>query len=343
MNTNTDFAKQLSKFLSEYLPHERNMSPNTILSYKDTFVQFISYMRDKRKVRLEKLTLDKITKEAVLGFLAWVQDERNCGIATRNYRLAAIHSFILYLQYEDIMRLDEWHKILSIKAMKVEKKSINYLTVDAMKLLLEQPDTATSKGRRNLALLALMYDTGARVQEMIDLTPESIYIASTPYTIRLLGKGRKFRVLPLMEEQVTLLKRYMEENNLMEERRLKHPLFFNNRGEKLTRPGIAYILKTYIEMVRMVRPDLIPDSVSCHSLRHSKAMHLLQAGVNLVYIRDILGHCSVQTTDVYARADSKQKREALENSYNNLIPESDKIRQWEKDQNLLEWLNGFRK
>ncbi|KAA6320282.1 Tyrosine recombinase XerC [termite gut metagenome] len=159
MKTNTDFAKLLSKFLSRYLPHERNMSPNTILSYRDTFVQFISYMRGEQKIRIEKLTLDKITKDAVLGFLAWVQNERNCGIATRNYRLAAIHSFILYLQYEDIVHLSQWQKILSIKAMKSEEKSINYLTVDALKLLLQQPDTTTSKGRRNLALLALMYDT----------------------------------------------------------------------------------------------------------------------------------------------------------------------------------------
>jgi site-specific recombinase XerD len=116
-------------------------------------------MRDEQKIRIEKLTLDKITKDAVLGFLAWVQNERNCGIATRNYRLAAIHSFILYLQYEDIVHLSQWQKILSIKAMKSEEKSINYLTVDALKLLLQQPDTTTSKGRRNLALLALMYDT----------------------------------------------------------------------------------------------------------------------------------------------------------------------------------------
>jgi site-specific recombinase XerD len=343
MKTDTDFAKLLSKFLSGYLPHERNMSPNTILSYRDTFVQFISYMRDEQKIRIEKLTLDKITKDTVLGFLAWVQHERNCGIATRNYRLAAIHSFILYLQYEDIVRLDQWQKILSIKAMKSEEKSINYLTVDALKLLLQQPDTTTSKGRRNLALLALMYDTGARVQEVIDLTPGSIYIASAPYTIRLLGKGQKYRIVPLMEEQVTLLKRYMEENNLLEECRLKHPLFFNNRGEKLTRAGVTFILKTYIKMARVHDPCLIPESVSCHSLRHSKAMHLLQAGVNLVYIRDILGHCSIQTTDVYARADSKQKREALEKAYTNLLPESDKNCQWEKNQNLLEWLKGFRK
>lgn len=343
MKTNTDFAKYISKFLSGYLPHNRNVSPNTIISYRDTFVQFINYMMVKQKINIERLTLDKITKENVINFLEWIQNERKCGIATRNYRLAAIHSFISYIQYEDISRLVQWQSILSIKAMKTEKKSINYLSVEAIKLLLEQPDTTTSKGRRNLALLALMYDTGARVQEIIDLTPESIYISSYPYTIRLLGKGRKFRIVPLMEEQVSLLKRYMEENNLLEESRSKNPLFFNNRYEKLTRAGVTYVLKTYVEMARIAKPDFIPEVVSCHSLRHSKAMHLLRAGVNLVYIRDILGHCSIQTTDIYARADSKQKREALEKSYSNMLPLSGQNKEWERDNNLLEWLKNFRK
>ena len=342
MITNTDFAKWLGKFLSEYLPHERNLSPNTILSYRDTFVQFLEYMKSVHLIKIEKITLDVITKDIVLGFLSWVQEKRNCGIATRNYRLAAIHSFIQYLQYEDIMRLEQWQKILSIKSMKAEKKSISYLSTDAIKLLFEQPDITTRGGRRNLSLLALMYDTGARVQEIIDLTPGSLNMASSPYSIRLFGKGRKYRIVPLMDEQVQLLKRYIEENDLMENYRLKHPLFFNNRGNKLTRSGVAYILKSYVEMAKTVNPELIPESVSCHSLRHSKAMHLLQAGVNLVYIRDILGHTSIQTTDVYARADSKQKREALESSYVNLVPESENTRQWEKDRNLLEWLKGFR-
>jgi integrase/recombinase XerD len=341
MNTGTDFAKHLSKFLSEYLPYERNMSPNTVASYRDTFVQFIGYMKDVQKIRVEQLALDMVTRQRVLDFLSWVQKERGCGIATRNYRLAAIHSFISYLQYEEIHHLDEWQKILSIKAMKDEKKSINYLTTEGIKLLLEQPDMTTRNGRRNLALLALMYDTGARVQEIIDLTPESLKIESKPYTIRLFGKGRKSRVVPLMEEQIVLLKRYMEEYHLFENYKLKHPLFFNSRNERLTRAGVTYILKTYATMARQVNQELIPGNISCHSLRHSYAMHLLQAGVNIVYIRDLLGHVSIQTTDIYARADSKQKREALERAYTDIVPEKAKKREWEKNQDLLDWLKAL--
>ena len=284
MNTNTDFAKYISKFLSEYLPHQRNMSAHTVASYRDAFMQFIHYMKDVQGVKVEKLTLEKLTGECVLGFLSWVQHVRGCGVATRNYRLAAIHSFISYLQYEEIEHLEQWQKILSIKAMKSERKAINYLTTEGIRALLEQPDTNTPGGRRNLALLSLMYDTGARVQEIIDLTPESLRIESKPNTIRLLGKGRKARIVPLLDEQVCILRRYMKENNLLENNRLKHSLFFNVRGEKLTRAGVTYILKTYVHLARKLNPEVIPEVISCHSLRHSKAMHLLQAGVNIVYV-----------------------------------------------------------
>lgn len=341
MNTGTDFAKYLSKFLSEYLPYERNMSPNTIASYRDTFVQYINYMKDVQNVKVERLTLDMLTRHRIVDFLSWVQKERCCGIVTRNQRLASIHSFISYLQYEDIYHLNEWQKIRSIKAMKGEKKSIRYLTTEGIKLLLEQPDSKTRNGIRNLALLALMYDTGARVQEMIDLTPESLKIETKPYTIRLFGKGRKTRIVPLVEEQIVILKRYMEVNHLFENHKQKHPLFFNSRNEKLTRAGVTYILKTYADMARQVKQELIPSSISCHSLRHSKAMHLLQSGVNIVYIRDILGHVSTQTTDIYARADSKLKREALEKAYLELVPENAKKREWEKNQDLLNWLKNL--
>lgn len=341
MRTNTDFAKYISRFLSEYLPHERNMSFNTILAYRDAFLLFIDYMNENEKVSVDKLSLRNFTMQNVSNFLIWLQNVRNCSIATRNHRLAAIHSFILFLQYEDIQHLDEWQRILAIKSLKAEKKIINYLSIDAIKLLLEQPDTTLNKGRRDLALLALMYDTGGRVQEIADLTPESVRILHEPFSVCIRGKGRKTRIIPLMKEQTNILRKYMEENDLFSFSKIKTPLFFNSRKEKLTRSGITYILKTYINMARHVKPDLIPPNVCCHSIRHSKAMHLLQAGVNLVYIRDILGHISIQTTEIYARVDSKQKRKALEECYIDLNPDSINDREWEKNRTLIEWLKGF--
>jgi integrase/recombinase XerD len=338
----TDFAKYLSAFLTKYLAGERNCSPNTILAYKDTFVQFITFMKERKNIAVQKLTLECITKDVVIDFLDWIQKNRHCSNATRNYRLAALRSFFSYLQYENPERIYEWQKILSIKVKRHEKKSIKYLSVDGIKLLLEQPDISTRNGRRNLALLALMYDSGARVQEIIDLTPSSIRL-DNPSTVKLVGKGRKARIVPLQEEQTVFLKKYMKENHLFEPYANQYPLFSNSRKEKLTRAGVAYILETNADSARKINTGIIPEKISCHSIRHSRAMHLLQAGVNLVYIRDLLGHVSVQTTDVYARADSKHKREAFEKAYIDLNPNRAKTKSWEKDGNLLEWLKSLSK
>lgn len=338
----TDFAKYLSAFLTKYLAGERNYSHNTIVAYKDAFVQFITFMKEKKNVAVQKLTLEHITKDVVIDFLDWIQEHRHGCNATRNHRLAALRSFFIYIQYENPERMHEWQKILSIKVKRHEKQSIRYLSIDGIKLLLKQPDITTRNGRRNLALLALMYDSGARVQEIINLTPSSIRL-DNPSTVKLFGKGRKARIVPLQEEQTVFLKDYMKENYLLESYANQYPLFSNSRREKLTRAGVTYILNTYVDLARKINPGIIPEKISCHSIRHSKAMHLLQAGVNLVYIRDLLGHVSVQTTDVYARADSKQKREAFEKAYVDCNPNKAKRKSWEKDGNLLEWLNSLNK
>lgn len=341
MTTTTDFARHLSRFLSEYLPHERNVSHNTIASYRDAFLGFIDYMKNEKGVSLDRLGLKHLTRSYVLGYLKWVLEVRKCSPATRNYRLAAIHSFCQYLQYTVIEMMEQWQKILTIKAMRTEGTTLNYLSAEGIRLLLAQPDATTRNGRRHLAILSLMYDTGARVQEIADLTVDSVRIACEPYTIRLYGKGRKARIVPLVKEQVRILHEYMEENHLDDSSKGASPLFLNNRHEKLTREGIAYILAIYVDLARKVAPDLIPERISCHSIRHSRAMHLLQAGVNLVYIRDLLGHVSIQTTDIYARADSKAKREALEKAYADLVPNRDSDRDWEKNKDLRDWLRNL--
>jgi len=338
----TDFAKHLTNFLTKYLAGERNASPHTICSYRDTFVQLIFFMKSVKKVGAQHLKLDSLSKETILDFLDWIQQERKCGNATRNYRLAAIHSFFTYLQYECPEQIYQWQRVLSIKVRKHQKKNINYLTLEGIKLIFAQTNATQPSGRRNLAMLALMYNSGARVQELIDLTPSSVRLEA-PYILKLLGKGRKERIVPLQNEQVALIRTYMQENKMLETHNNQHPLFFNCWRRKLTRSGVNYILKTYADMARNINPNLIPERISCHVLRHSKAMHLLQAGVNLIYLRDILGHVSIQTTDIYARADSKQKREALEKAYVDLLPEKEKERQWEKDATLLQWLQGLGK
>lgn len=315
------------------------MSTHTIASYRFTFILFIGFMEEKKKITATKLLLKHITKDTVVEFLNYLQVERKCSAATRNVRLSGLHAFFHFLQYKLPDHLAEWQSILSVRVKKTRKESIRYLSIEAIKLLLEQPDTATRKGRRDLAMLSLMYDCAARVGEIIDLSPDCIRM-DKPYTIKLTGKGRKIRIVPLMEEGIQLLKRYMNEHQLFEPHRRTVPLFYNSRQEKLTRAGINTILQQYGRMANEKNPGLIADKISPHWLRHSKAMHLLQAGVNLVYIRDVLGHESVQTTEIYARADSKQKREAIEKAYVNVVKQE--IPQWVDNQGLLDWLKSFK-
>jgi site-specific recombinase XerD len=337
-----NLAKYLTSFFLEYLSGERGASPHTIRSYSNTFALLLNYMDSIKHIKADRLSLEHITKKTVLDFLDWLQNSRKCGNTTRNQRLAVLHAFSKYMQYEDVQHLEQWQEILSIKIKKAERKGVNYLTVEGIKLILDQIPTNTKYGRRDLALLALLYDSGARVQELIDLTPASLHL-NKPCYVTVFGKGCKKRIVPLQDRQVLLLQKYMLENGLNGDSCSLHPLFANNRGEKLTNAGIRYILHQYVNNARKINPELIPDIISPHCLRHSKAMHLLQAGVNLVYIRDILGHVSIQTTEIYARADSKQKRESLEAAYVNIIPVSVDEASWEKDSKLKTWLKGLGK
>lgn len=334
----TDFSRYVSGFMSRYLPDELGASINTIESYRDMFMLLITFMQSANKVGLNKLTLNMITKTVILEFLDWLKLERGCGDSTRNQRLAAIHSFYSYVQAESLENMYECQKILSIKFKKTSKDTVNYLSIEGVKLLLQQPDTGTRKGRRDLVLLSTIYDSGARVQEAIDMTP-SAFKLEKPVTLKIIGKGNKARLVPLMDAQIENLKCYLHENKLDAPFANQFPLFYNSRKEKLTRSGINYIVKKYADLARAENPAIIPVKLSPHSLRHSKAMHLLQAGVNIVYIRDILGHVSIQTTEVYARADSRQKRAAIEKAYINLNPEEEP--KWSKDDDLLTWLKAF--
>ena len=183
-----------------------------------------------------------------------------------------------------------------------------------------------------------MYDSGARVQEIIDLSPSMLRL-DPPCTVKLIGKGKRARIVPLLEQQVKFLKIYMAEQKLLEPYANMYPLFSNSRKEKLTRAGVNYILAKYAQQARIKKPSLVPEKLSCHCIRHSLAMHLLQSGVNLVYIRDILGHTSVQVTEIYARADSRQKREAIEMAYSNVSPKETPL--WLTNDDLLDWLKSF--
>ncbi len=336
----TAFAKYLNYFMVKYLSGERGYSVNTISAYRDSITLFLIFMRDTYSIRADFIDFKDITQERIVSFLGWLETARKCGTATRNARLAALHSFFRFLLYKSPDHLSEWQRILSIKIKKSRRAVVVYLSSDGIKLLLAQPDTATSKGRRDLTLLSIMYEGACRVQEVADLVPARINFGK-PTLLRITGKGNKTRLVPLSDQATKLLKSYMEKNRLLDGKANEYPLFSNGRGDKLTRMGITAIVKKYAMSARKIDPALIPLNISPHSLRHSKAMMLQQNGVNLVCIRDFLGHESVTTTEIYARIDNKQKREAIEKTSLSLSPED--APSWQKNRGLLEWLENLGK
>jgi integrase/recombinase XerD len=267
MKQANDFARLLSGFLNNYLPCEKGVSPNTIKSYSYTFILFIRFMHMIRGIPVTKLSFTHLNKDLVVGFLDWLQKERECSESTRNQRLAAISSFIKYSEYMAPGHLFDCQQILSIPAKKTESKVLNYLSIDGMKLLLQQPDTQKTKGLRDLVLLSLMYESAARVQEIIDLTPSSLFIKSKPYRVILHGKGNKYRSIPLPDKQVELLSQYMIRGDLLNRENAQKPLFPNYQGQKMTRNGINNILLKYATMAHEKNSSLVPDHLSCHSIR----------------------------------------------------------------------------
>jgi site-specific recombinase XerD len=238
----TKFSKYLTDFLTRYLPGERGVSPNTVLSYKDTFLLLITFMKTIKATPPERLDLEDLSKDNIVAFLDWIQNERGCGGSTRNARLTALHSFFRYLQYEDPIYLHQSGIILSIPIKKTIGNYVHYLSLDDIKAILAGPDLLLKRGRRDLALLFLMYDTGARVQEIADLTSSMVRL-DKPCTIRLKGKGNKSRIVPLLDAQVEFLQEYMAENGLLAPYASEYPLFTNSRKEKLTRRDCLYTIE----------------------------------------------------------------------------------------------------
>lgn len=332
----TDFATALRRFLTSYLAGIRGCSPATIASYRDTFRLLIAWFRDERSVPPARLALDHLDAEAIASFLAYLQEDRHSSVSTRNQRLAAISSFATWMQTEDPARMPCWQDILAIPAKKQDRPAVRHLTVEQARLLLAAPDRAARQGRRDATLLATLYDTGARVSELAGLTVRDVRL-QRPSMVSLTGKGRKTRHVPLDGATVTLLASYLEEHRLDQPGREDHPVFFNQHRARLSRGGIAWIIRKYQSQIN--DPQLVGVTISPHVLRHSKAMHLYEAGVPLPYIRDILGHVELSTTEIYARASTEAKRKALEAAYQDIVTSD--LPEWNQDVSLIDWLTNL--
>jgi site-specific recombinase XerD len=334
----TDFSYHLSNYLAKYLPGVMGLSPNTILSYRDTFAALVCFYESILLIKAEKICLSDFNANHVIRYLDWLENTRHNAVSTRNNRLAAIHAFAKYIERNLPERMYDMQEIVAIPLKKGSSIPPKYLSKDALQLLLSLPDRNASSGRRDGTLLSLLYDSGARAQELCDIIVSDIRVEQ-PSTVKLKGKGDKTRIVPLMPPMVSLLRQYLKERGLIHPDKGCLPLFINHCGDKLTRKGVSHILEKYYQKAKLLYPGVFAETISPHNLRHSKSMHLLQSGVNLIYIRDILGHSDIKTTEIYARIDSEMKRKALESVTVGVASESQPV--WQKDKGLLDWLKSL--
>jgi site-specific recombinase XerD len=274
----TDFSLHVTSFLTRCLAAQRNLSPNTIKAYRDVFILLLRFCRDVRGFALERLSLAKIDASLVEAFLDHLASDRHVSISTQNHRLAALHAFFRYVQSEVPERLLQSQQILAIPMRRHPRPSVGYLSKEYLAQILARPDLHTRAGRRDAVLLSVLYDTGARVQELIDLNASDVRLDSAPQA-RLMGKGRKMRAVPLMGATVELLRDHRRDNNLDRPEHGDQPLFQNRQGGRLSRSGVRYLLQKYVQPVRHDHPGFT-QPVSPHSFRHTKCTSLALRSIN---------------------------------------------------------------
>lgn len=324
----------LKEYMNDYLLVQKNFSVHTISSYKYTFNEFLKFCINIKNMNIKNITLDTFEKTIILEFLDYLENDKENSIATRNNRLKNIKAFLKYIYPNETDRILQFQKVFDIPLKKEEEKPMEYMTVDVLELLLKQPNLSTITGRRDLTLLATLYDTGARVSELINLKVRDVKFDNNSTTIKLFGKGSKTRIVPIVSNTEKLLKQYLKEHNLVNQN--DHYIFFNKNNKTLTKAGIKYIIEKYRALAEKESP-LVPRNIFPHMFRHTKAMHLLESGVNYIYIRDFLGHSNIKTTEIYARISVEQKKKALDGAYKENIPIPEE-NSWNKDKDLLTYL-----
>lgn len=328
-----DFQWLLQTFLIDYLPKRRGFSPHTIAAYRDTFVLLLRWLDKHEAITPDKVTMAHLSPDHIDRFTDWLREVRGCATSTSNARIAAIKSFAKFVQSQAPEHIQTCRRLIEIPTVKTPKTGeVEFLSVDAIQLII----AAAVETLRDLAIVSVLYDSGARVSEICAMTVGDLTF-SPPHTARVTGKGRKARVIPLSAEVGEILSRYLTSGRA--HAAPTEPLFVNRSGHALGRAGVAYVLQKTVTAAHRAHPGAVPPRVHPHVMRHSKAMHLLDAGVNLVYIRDFLGHESVTTTEIYARASTEAKRQAIEAAEANIVPESP----YEEDQraDLVAWLRGL--
>lgn len=302
----TSIAPHITSFLRQRLPIERGASPHTCDSYAYAFQLLFSFLSNRLKTSPSELHLEQIDAPAVVAFLDHLEAERGNTSSSRNVRLGAIKSFMRYVEYRVPSALEQVRRVLAIPAKRADTRLIAHLSVDEMQAVLDAPDPTTREGIRDRAMLHLGFAAGLRVSELVGIQLRDVSLQPTP-TILVRGKGRRERALPLWKETASALRAWLA----LRGEALVPELFLNAREQNLTRAGFEYILRKHVKTASCRCPTLLQRRVSPHVLRHTCAMTTLKATGDLRKVSLWLGHASMQTTEVYVRADPTEKLEIL--------------------------------
>lgn len=301
-NETSVFLRHLEYFVNTYLSETKGLSPNTVLSYKITFMLLITFMHSVKGIEADKITFQSLTVNILSDFLNWLENERNCSASTKNQRLSALYSFSEYAQNRDFDAASAFRSsVIKIPIKKAPKKKRVAFTVEEVKIILSMPDQNKGTGLRDTVLLSLMYATGARSQEMCDLVVRKIQFRHTNTTIDIVGKGRKARRVRIPDHCAEMLKKYLIHRGI--EHQPDRHVFSSQTHEQMTVSCIEAIFKKYVIKASGQYPNLFQEeSYPPHSMRHTTAQHMLEAGIPLMVIKSFLGHASVQTTQIYAES-----------------------------------------
>lgn len=321
----------ISKFFQDELGNIKECSINTKKSYRDSVVQLLSFVSNKKGIN-SNLKIDDFSADLINDFINYLRNEKNLSISTCNLRLIAIKELFKFIQLKNVDYFELCSNIIKIEHKKKEEPIIKYLSINEITKLFEVFNFDDNIEYRHFMILTTLYETAARVQELCDLKVCDVNIINN--SITLTGKGKTTRVVPIGKALSNNLKEYIENLKLKKD----EVLFKNRKGQKLTRVGVQYIIDKYVDIARNRNNDLFTFKPTNHTFRHSKAMHMLEAGVNLVYIRDILGHVSVTTTEIYAKCSLELKKKELEKNHNDIQPEITYSEEQQED--LINWLKN---
>lgn len=307
----TLFMRQLTAYFETHLPEIKQCSPNTIVAYADAFALLFQFFQEKKNLPHYRVNYKDFTPATMDDFILWLTKERHYSAASKKQRLSAVKSFLKYASRREMAALNALSAAMGTETPRIPQSAFPYFTVEEIRILLRLPEPNRKIGRRDMVLLSLLYESAARAQELCDLCVGDIRFG-VPTKVRLHGKGCKTREIAISNDVSKLLRWHLRENGLEEKR--NHPLFSSQTNKKMTPACIRNLTEKYVTMGRAMHPKLFPEpKYSPHSFRHSKAVHMVEAGSQLINIRNYLGHASIKSTEIYARIGQDVVNKALAN------------------------------